>query len=110
MTPDGSGANATEHSTEEHFTYKVDNGQVIDAWVKLTNGGQVMATLQTTVDCSPEQPQQPVEEDTPEQTTGVASGFPHTGGSAVLAWMAAAVTALGYGALRLSRREVAIAE
>lgn len=110
LTPDGSNGSTTLHNEVEHVTYKVAEGQAIDAWVKMTNGGQTIATLSTTVDCDQTTVVEEPPAETPGETTEVQAEMPHTGGSAALAWFAAAVTALGAGALRLSRREVAVAE
>ena len=110
VTPDGSSDQTTLHSETKHVTYKVEEGQAIDAWVKMNHGGQTIATLTTTVDC--DQPAPPAEPpaETPGETVEVQADMPHTGGSADLAWMAAGLTAAGAVAMRLSRREVAAAE
>lgn len=106
LTPDSTEQVVTKNSADEHLTYKVEEGQAIDVWVKLNTNGQTLATLNTTVDCTADQPVV----DTPEQTTGVAGDFPHTGVGSDLAWIAAGLTAVGAGAVRASRRKVAIAE
>lgn len=110
VTPDGSSDQTALHAEVKHVTYKVEQGQAIDVWVKMTHGGNTLATLNTTVDCDLPEVSEEGPADTPEQTTEVQADMPHTGIGSDLARIAAALTAAGAGAMRMSRRKVAIAE
>ncbi len=92
-----------------HRTYKVEQGQSIDVSVwDVTDNDKVLATLVDTVDCPSEEV---VEEETPSSDDQDSSGqLPETGSGTVLAWVAAALTAAGVGALHTSRRRVTAAE
>jgi hypothetical protein len=108
-TPDGGEDGQTISNWVDHVTYKVEQGQTIDVWVwNRDDNNSVLASLIDTVACPTEQV---VEEDTPSSDDqGSAGQLPETGRGTTVAWLAAALTALGAAGLRLSRRQVTAAE
>lgn len=107
--PDGGIADVIISDEVVHRTHKVSQGDIVDvsAW-DVTDNDKVLATMIDTVDCPVEQV---VEEDTPSNDDqGSAGQLPETGNGATIAWLAAALTAVGAAGLRLSRRQVTAAE
>ena len=111
-TPDGSEDSDTISNSVVHVTHKVEQGQIIDVWVWDEGDNSVLATMIDTVDCLPDEViDEVIEEDTPSGGSEGSSGqLPETGNGTLLAALAAGLTALGAGALRLSRRQAAISE
>ncbi len=110
-TPDGGISDVIISDEVVHRTHKVSQGDAVDvsAW-DVTDNNKVLATFKATVDC-PVDEVIVVEEDTPSDGSEGSSGqLPETGNGATVAWFAAALTVLGAGAQRLSRRQVAISE
>lgn len=104
-TPDGAIYDAIISNEVVHRTHKVSQGDIIDvsAW-DVTDGNKVLATFIDTVNC-PVQAEEVPGDDNSADSEGSAGSLPDTGSETTLAWLAAAATLLGAGALRLSRRE-----
>ena len=72
----------------------------------ITNGDSVVDTLHETVDCpEPMFEDVPVDDNADSDGEGSGAGLPDTGSETTLAWLAAAALLVGFGALRLARRE-----
>ena len=109
-TPDGGISDVIISDEVVHRTHKVSEGDVVEvsAW-DVTDNDKVLATFEETVDCPDDEV---IEEETPssDDEQGSSGQLPETGNGATVAWFAAALTVLGAGALRLSRRQAAISE
>ena len=98
--PDGAESTKTVSDTSESFGAKVFQGDVIDVWVERTDTNEVLASLQTTVDCTDDEQVQ----DTPMSDQASEGTLPATGGGSTLAWMALGTTLAGAAAIRLAQR------
>ena len=114
-TPDGAIYDAIISDEVVHRTHKVSQGDIIDvsAW-DVTDGNKVLATFIDTVNCPTSAEEVPGDDsdsnddaggDNGADSEGSAGSLPDTGSETTLAWLAAAATLLGAGALRVSRRE-----
>lgn len=106
--PDGTEDTLVVSDKVANFASKTFEGDVVDVWVRRTDTDQVLATLQTTVDCTPE-PASDDSAETDDTTTDQASeaNLPETGGSATLAWWALGTTVIGAAALAFAQRRPA---
>ncbi len=101
-TPDGTKEEKSLDDETYTATYKVNEGDVINAVVYYTslNGKTRLAKLNTTIDC----PDPGGEENGGQDGAGSGGGIPETGGSLDLAWIAAGLLLAGLATLTVTRR------
>ncbi len=104
--PSGSaGGSMTVIDEKEQVTYRVENGDAVNAWIR--TGKHSLASLTTIVDCPPLVVEEEEQGSTSTTTVGSGAGsptLPQTGANATATWLA--VTLLGAGLLfvRLAAR------
>lgn len=111
-TPDGGISDVIISDEVVHRTHKVSQGDIVDVWAwDVTDNDKVLASMIDTVDCPVDEV---IEEDTPsgggQGGQGSSGQLPETGNGATVAWFAAALTVLGAGAMRVSRRQAIAGE